>query len=279
MSARPITRVRALAGGGESARVELVRVGDRPFVMKTHRLRNIAAERMFHAALAARGLPHLAITDHPDLASNQILLEYIEGSPTIGRAMSLDAFARMGAAVRGLHAQRADACTQLDARGGEIPASWPDVLQDAIDQALDAGAQSDLPEAMLSRIAERLETLTSFTPHAFVLTHGDLHLNNALLRGDDVVLFDKAAGIWSAPPAFDLCLIFSEAFPGARYGVARAGDEERLRTFFAGYSAMDDADEHWIDHFVLLRSLRRYPSPFVPELRDVIEAALARVGG
>jgi Ser/Thr protein kinase RdoA (MazF antagonist) len=178
-----------------------------------------------------------------------------------------------------LHAARTAVFTELDNAGTEKPSHWPAFLQTAIDRAMDAGAQTDLAAPLLSRIGERLETLASYRPNGFVLAHGDLHLNNALVRGDEIVLFDKAASAWLAPPMFDLCLIYSEAFPGARYGVARGGDHERLAAFQSGYGPLDAEDARWIDHFVLLRSLTRYPSPFVPELGDIIEAALARAGG
>ena len=89
------------------------------------------------------------------------------------------------------------------------------------------------------------------------------------------MLFDKPAGVWTAPAVFDLCLVFSEAFPGAWYGMDRPGDDERLAAFLEGYGGFPQA--RWLEHFVLLRSLRRYPSPFVPEMRTIIGIVLERL--
>jgi Ser/Thr protein kinase RdoA (MazF antagonist) len=135
-----------------------------------------------------------------------------------------------------------------------------------------------LDDFILARIESVLSMLDTLEPDGFALAHGDLHSNNALVRGDDVVLFDKAPGVWVAPPVFDLAVIYSEAFPGARYvkSDARAPDHDWLAAFMSGYDALPAEELIWLDHFVLVRSLRRYPNPFVPELLSIIEAALSR---
>jgi hypothetical protein len=75
---------------------------------------------------------------------------------------------------------------------------------------------------------------------------------------------------------FDVALIYSEGFPGARYGAARPGDDARLAAFSAAYGDLPDDETPWLDHFALAHGLLRYPHPFVPELRQIIEAALDR---
>jgi Ser/Thr protein kinase RdoA (MazF antagonist) len=158
------------------------------------------------------------------------------------------------------------------------PSTWPDFTASLIERTIarQRRLQTDLPGDLLDLAAQRLKALLGFTPSRFVLTHGDLHANNALVRADRIVLFDKPADVWSAPAMFDLCLILSEAFPGARYGADRPGDPERLAAFLDGYGRLPADEAQWLDHFVLLRSLRRYPSPFVPEMRSIIELALSR---
>jgi Ser/Thr protein kinase RdoA (MazF antagonist) len=270
--------VRPLTGGGDSAAVDLVRIDGRLLVLKHHTPRGAAAERRFHRRLAACGLPSLAVENNPGLRPDQILLEYVEDSPTIGGSPSPRLCQRWGAAISALHGVRSDNFEALDEGGELVPARWSDFLDDLVRTALEKqrGA-SDLPSGLVDEAERRLRTLSSFQPDAFSLTHGDLHLNNALIRGEGIVLFDKPAGVWVAPPILDICLIYSEAFPGARYGAARQGDDERLAAFLAGYGELPRGEKRRLDHFVLLRSLRRYPSPFVPELRTVIEVALERL--
>ena len=112
-------------------------------------------------------------------------------------------------------------------------------------------------------------------PSGFSLSHGDLHANNVLLRGREAVLFDKAAQIWACPPVFDLALIYS-VFRASRYGVSQPEGESRLKAFLAAYGDnIQDAD--WLDHFALANGMIRYPNPFVPEQRQIIEGALARL--
>jgi Ser/Thr protein kinase RdoA (MazF antagonist) len=277
MSVPEMKVIHPLAGGGGAARVELVRVGERLFVRKTHRLRNIAGEVLFQQGLRAHGLPCLAIEHHPDIRADQVLLEYVPGSPTIGGSPTPDVCARWGAAVGAVHSIQAARFETVDESGRLVEGDWAEFVKASIRRALDGQRhrESDLPTQILDRAEDRLNSLLSFCPRSFVLTHGDLHVNNALLRGDDVVLFDKASEVWVAPAVFDLCLIFSEAFPGARFGAARDGDPERLNAFLAGYGPLPPDQEKWIDHFVLLRALRRYPNPFVPELRAIIERVSA----
>ncbi len=80
-----------------------------------------------------------------------------------------------------------------------------------------------------------------------------------------------------APPVFDLAVVHSEAFPDARYVRAREGDDERLAAFMSGYGDLPAGQAGWIDAFVVLRALRRYPNPFVPDLLTTVEAALERM--
>lgn len=273
--------VRPLAGGGGSATVDLVRVGAESLVLKRQTVRHAAAERLFQRAQAAAGLPSLRVVDHPGLTADQVLLEYVPGSPTIGGVPSLDLCRRWGAAIARLHSVSITPFLALDGEGGLVPSAWRDVLRRTMQAGLDHQRRHEagLSPALLDGIAERLEAVFAFDPSAFALAHGDLHLNNALVRGDEIVLFDKAPDVWAAPAVFDLAVIYSEVFPGARYGesAARAGDGERMAAFMAGHGGLGEDQVPWIDHFVVLRSLRRYPNPFVPDLRTTIEAALARI--
>jgi Ser/Thr protein kinase RdoA (MazF antagonist) len=109
-----------------------------------------------------------------------------------------------------------------------------------------------------------------------VVRESDLHLNNALNRGDDIVLFDKAARIWSCPAVFDLALIAAEGFP-VRYGVDRPGDPARMAAFTAAYGDLPPGEAEFLDHFALIHTLIRYPSPFVPEQREILATALERL--
>jgi Ser/Thr protein kinase RdoA (MazF antagonist) len=271
--------VRPLAGGGGNASVDLVELDGRFLVLKRHGRRDVAAERLFHQQLGARGLARLAVEDHPALGPDQILLEYVEGSPTIGGAAAVDVCERWGRAIGGLHAVGSDRFEVLDESGAIVRSSWRDFVGALIDEALDRQRRNatDLPQRLIDQARERLVALLEFEPESFVLSHGDLHLNNALLRDGEVVLFDKSAEVWVAPPVFDLSLIHSEAFIVGRYGAVRDGDAERLSAFLAGYGDLPPGQMDWLDHFVLLRSLRRYPSPFVPQMRTVIEVSLDRL--
>ncbi len=279
IDASEIETLHPLAGGGGKASVELVRAAGRLWVLKRHRPRDLAAERLFQGVLREHGLPSLAVEDCRGLAPDQLLLEYVPGSTTIGGSPSLELCRRFGEAIGGLHRVRSTEFRVLDDQGVVAPANWQDFVASLVREAIDRQRSRDtgLPARLLDLAEVRLASLASFTPSEFVLTHGDLHVNNALVRGEEIVLFDKPAGVWLAPAIYDLCLIFSEAFPGARYDADRDGDEARLSAFLEGYGAFPPEQSQWLEHFVLLRLLRRYPSPFVPEMRSIIEIALDRL--
>lgn len=272
--------IRPLAGGGGGASVDLVAVGDAMRVLKRQSPRHAMAERLFQQALQQAGLPNLRVFEHSDLGPDQVLLEYVEGSTTVGRALSLRSIERYGAAVGRLHAIPSHRFVRLNSAGQLVAANWPDFLQRTVAKgvALQRQRASGLDAAVLDRIEAVLANAEAFEPAYFALAHGDLHLNNALVRGDEVVLFDKAPDVWVAPPVFDLAVIYSEAFPGARYvaSEARKSDPGRLAAFESGYGPLPAGGMAWLDHFVLVRSLRRYPNPFVPDLLTTIEGALSR---
>ncbi len=280
MRASEIQIVRALAGGGGSASVELVRADGQEWVLKRHRARDVQAERLFHRVLEEHDLPALRVADCEGLGPDQLLLEYVPGSPTIGGAPPEELCQRWGAAVARLHGIRFAEFLNFDEAGSIVPAVWRDFVVVQVRQTLERqrSIATDLPAGLLDQAERQLARLLQFNPSTFVLTHGDLHLNNALLRDDGIVLFDKAAGVWVAPAVFDLCLVYSEAFPGACYGAPRSGDDRRLSAFLNGYGELPQQEVEWLNHFVLLRALRRYPSPFVPELRSIIEVAMERLG-
>jgi hypothetical protein len=94
-----IHRLRPLTGGGGGASVEQVEIGGRQFVLKRSATARAAGERRFQQTLAAAGLASLSMFDHPSLQPGELLLEFVEGSLTIGGSTSPDRFARWGAAI------------------------------------------------------------------------------------------------------------------------------------------------------------------------------------
>jgi|HubBroStandDraft_1064217.scaffolds.fasta_scaffold36917_2 hypothetical protein len=271
---QPLVSLQPLRGGAGEASVELVELGGQQFVLKRSTPARTAGERRFHMALAEAGLPHLALATHPSLGPGDLLLEYVDG-PTLGAsARTPEPCGRWGAAVAGMHGIRTDGLLRVDSAGEIVPGAWPQFVERLIERGLTKARASDLPAALLDVAAARLGELRGFTPATFVLVHGDLHANNVLLRGDEAVLFDRASRYWSCPAVLDVALIHSESFP-IRYGVQRPNGEARLAAFLAAYGDLPDAE--WLDHFALAHSLMRYPSPFVPELRQIIDAVVERL--
>ena len=117
----PIRKIRPLAGSGGDASVDLVAIGDKMFVLKRQSPCHATAERLFQQSLQRAGLPSLRVFDHPELGPDQILLEYVEGSTTVGRSLSLQSIERWGATIGRLHAIRSDHFVELDGAGEVLP--------------------------------------------------------------------------------------------------------------------------------------------------------------
>jgi hypothetical protein len=177
-------------------------------VLKRHRSREVGAERLFQQTLRDHGLPALQVPACEGLGPDEIVLEYVEGSPTVVTAPTLDNCRRWGAAIRAMHDIRFASQMGLDDAARPQATTWTDFVAalTAKTIARQRRLATDLPEELLVEAEKRLEALQGFTPSRFVLTHGDLHGNNALVTADGIVLFDKPANVWSAPAIFDVCI-------------------------------------------------------------------------
>lgn len=272
-----LIRLGPLDGGGRSTSVELVRWRDERFVLKTDRPGAVEAQLRFAALMADGGLPSLACHRAPDRA-DQLLVEYVEGSPTLAKAMGRREVAQWGRVVRLMHSVRYSRLVALDEAGEPQATLWPEFIAARIDKTLqvrrDAG---DLRPSVLARAGAYLDRLRRYRPQRFVLTHGDLNADNALVRDREVVLIDKAGAIWAAPPLFDLALLYVDTFPGAICAelAGRDGDGALAAAFFSGYRKIAAQDQQWLELFVLLQALRRYPRPSSPWLEALIEGIVS----
>ena len=76
-----------------------------------------AGERQFQQTLAAAGLPSLALATHPSLGPGDLLLEFVEGSRTLGGGSPpARSWGLWGAAVAGMHKVRFAGFMRVDGR-------------------------------------------------------------------------------------------------------------------------------------------------------------------
>lgn len=266
----PVRTIRVLSGASPSHKVELVEIDGQAGVLKTSDAKQATAEKAFQKTLKDHGIPHLKVFENKLVRPDQTFMEYVKGEETVSRNNTAALARSWGQTVADLHAVK---------RPYE---NWAEFIHFDIKNAVahQRFSRHDLSETTLSYAENALKALESYTPPSFCLAHGDLHGNNALVRGKEVILFDNIGKFSVAPAIYDLAVVFAD-FPNRRYieidEPEYANDPELLQAFIDGYGPLL-ADEKTIDLFVLLRSLYRYPNKFEIYLKQIIESIAERYG-
>lgn len=278
-----IIEIKELNHADRDASVKLVTIEDRKFVLKTDDLREIAAQKYFNQELEQHNIPALLAHTHVTLQQNQILLEYIEGSLTLGNALSEERCHKWGELVSHMHAIRKSEFSVLDSEGNQVSAEWSFYIKKYIDAAVThhRSLPYSLGDDLINQVEKILYNLIEFKPTELSVTHGDLHVHNVLLKDETLILFDKFADFLVAPAAFDIGLLYAEAFSGAAFSqIGLSSDEQQryFRAFMSGYGPLSDEQQKWLDHFTLLRAFYRWPNRFAPHSGEIIRLITKKLG-
>src|SRR3989339_1355054 len=87
--------------GSYGSKVELVEIDDKQYVLKTWTVEESENEKLFLKTLKENGLPFLEVINNSELNPNQILLEYVEGSPKLLKGT--ENFIKFGQIIRRIH--------------------------------------------------------------------------------------------------------------------------------------------------------------------------------
>jgi Ser/Thr protein kinase RdoA (MazF antagonist) len=264
------------------ASVKLVSIEDRKYVLKTDSLREIAAQRFFNHQLAKHHLPSLEVHAHAKLQPNQLLLEYVVDSPTLGNDLTEERCRSWGSLVAKMHQVTSSEFMILDGHGEQEVATWQSYIQDYIANtvAYHRNLPRSLGDELTTKIEAILQQLTTYQPSMYSLTHGDLHVHNVLIKDNTLVLFDKLADFLVAPAAFDLGVVYSEGFGGAAYpelGFSTTQQQKFFNAFQEGYGALPAEPEKWLDYFTLLRAFYRWPNRWAPHSGEVIRLLVEKL--
>jgi len=102
-----------------------------------------------------------------------------------------------------------------------------------------------------------------------------------LVKGETLILFDKFADFLVAPAAFDIDLLYAEAFGGAAFPQMGLSSNEQQRYFQAlmdGYGPLSTEQQKWLDHFTPLRAFYRWPNRFAPHSGEIIRLMARKLG-
>lgn len=259
------------ARGGISAQVDHVQINGEAFVLKTDTEFNVNGEKLFQVELATIGLPHINIYDHPDLTPDQMLMEEINAPSLNGPNFTNANLTKLGQTLARIHARSFDQFYAPDQAGQLHSGEWSDFLSAMEKRASKtAGTIDNASDA----VASAMRKLRNQDSVPYVLCHGDVHGNNVFCTEQGLILYDNNADCLVATPCYDLAVIFGELLPGYRYGEENAQgtrDSERMEAFLDGYGELPTDFNDFIDDYVLLRLLARYPNKFVPHQDSTIK--------
>lgn len=264
---------------------ELVEWGGRRYAVIDDLPGNIEAQLRFWTALADGGIATPEYRRCPN-RKHRLLIEYPEGSVTLARSLRTQRVQRWGSLVAQVHKLRFSRMIEVDLFGRPRPTAWQPFIQAMIERVVSDQrvSQAGLTPALMATASAKLRRLLDYRPNSFVLTHGELHPAAVLEREDNFVLIGKSGAVWAAPAIYDLAVLHAIAFPGVvasdvisgRYQdlPGRYRDPMFARAFFKGYGQIPEAQKEWLKPLVLLQALSRYPNPFAPWRKAMIEATV-----
>jgi len=258
--------LRSIAGA-HSSHVELVEIDGKEFVLKTAEPEEVMNEHLFQQELKKAGMPSLW-TSRDDLPNNQLLLEFVPNSPSLNSNLTVDMCKKWGSTVKTMHSITQSQTSRIDDDGNSHVIDWKRFLVQELYDAKERKARknsdiSDHAFEVLEREIEKIET-----PDQYSLIHADLHSNNVLIRGGELVLFDKGSAVFFGDPLYDLPLVLCE--------LASENDQspELWSPFLEEYGKVNEIN---LLRYSLLRFVGRYPNPFTLQLKNLIETFVIKL--
>lgn len=241
--------------------VEIVQNSEgRELILKTTKDSfSVLIEKKFIEILTEYNLPHLCFFEDESLFTNQLLLEYIQDSPTLAKKETLFWIEKWGSLINKVHAVQSEEAKKMFENGELQALVWKDFLIERYDIAVKKHKISGIfDEEVLENMRSVLEKLCSFDVFKYSLIHSDLHTNNAMIRNDEVVIFDKGNAIFFGDPAYDLAIFFiSFGFSDLE------DDEEKVEAFKRGYDqSYFEVYKEKIELYTLFRAFERSGNRF-----------------
>ena len=242
-------------------------------VVKTVDAKERKNETFFHKKMSEMGLPSMSIHEEGDA----IVLDFIENAETLGDNETADNYRLFGEAVRKMHAVKFNHPFYIDQEGKHNEIFWGTFIEHCLIEGSDRQNKNSngLEKNIVDRITAAINPSGIGDTDRSVLIHGDLHANNALIKDQNIILFDKGDQIVAGDPMYDLALVAIN-LPGAIYklGTQIEKDIKLLKAFIEGYGIDFTPDTQKLEAYILLRALERWPNPFEKEIPDIINAIL-----
>jgi hypothetical protein len=112
-----------------------------------------------------------------------------------------------------------------------------------------------LDDDLIKNVEKILYVLVDYQPTELSITHGDLHSHNVLVKGDELILFDKFADFPVAPVAFGIGLLYAEslaALPILRWDLVPMSSNASFGPLLMVTDLYLPSSRKWLDHFTFL---------------------------
>ena len=261
--------------GSYGSKVELVEIDGKQYVLKTWKVEESENEKLFLKTLEENNLPFLGVINNSELKSNQILLEYIEGSPKLPKG--IENFIKFGEIIRKMHDIKYNDSFIINEHGEREVIEWSDFLKNALKRGLkkQRDEKTDLSEELLIAIESFVNNHLPIKKSEFSLLHADLHLGNLLIKNGGLVVYDKNPEIFSGDAIYDFATLLTH-YPNGTYiqtdNPNNLHDKEVMDTLIKGYGfdfLKDDREN--FDIYFIIKALLRYPSPWEIYSKEAIE--------
>lgn len=268
-----LTKIKTL-DVNSSATIEVVeKDGAQTLILKTCEPYDVVVEHAFIETLRQNNLPHLEYFVDTDLQSEQLLLEYVEGSPTLATSKTPEMFEKWGKLTRRIHDVHSDKAMRICEDSSLKVVAWHDYIQETYKTGVtrndSSGAFGSDTIEKIGRLVERLITL-EVAPYSLI--HGDLHSSNVLIRDGSLVIFDKGEPMLYGDPMYDLAIFM------INFGFSDDNsDHQLMNAFIKGYEEdFVKTRMELLELNTLLRAFKRHGNKFEPQTGMIISKLLAK---
>ena len=257
--------------GAKNAEVNLVEIEGKLWVHKKEDAESSLNEIAFYRELKRNGLPSLQILEHPDLAEDEILVEYIENSPPVSD--TIEDYELWGKTLKKLHSIKYPTATVLrDDRliNLNVDSEYKREINKAKERIVEGKYFSERESEQIAKyLKEQLPQLEL----SYCLVHGEMHSANVLKRGNEMILFDKSSSQWSFTPLIDLAIVMLEVPNGylVKTDLPEYINDCVLReAFLKGYGNVDMEEVRFFAQIEASRRINNSNEPLNPEVVKTI---------
>lgn len=192
--------------GAYCSKVELVEIDRQQYVLKTAALEDIANEIFFNKKISDNGLPALKIIENTNLLKNQILMEYIEGSPELEKHRTVENYISWGEVTKKMHSIIFPKPYKVNEEGTLVEVKWSEFIEEEIKAAVirQQERNTNLDPKFIDQVIQFIRPVANIKHDSFSLVHSDLHSNNVLITERGAILFDNGSSIMYGDPLYDL---------------------------------------------------------------------------